>query len=204
MPSDTSPRILPFWIFSGSEAPVGCKVEPTVATATFWPTATLGAPHTMARGASDPMETVVNRSRSALGCCTTVSTSPTTTPRSPPGMRSTSSTVSISSPEDVSISATSAGVGKGVRFGSSSFSQAYERVMRQKYETARRVRPRPTVYNAPYRKAAYSQKRKNRDKATIRYIRKGKPTTPATVETGEKGRGVMAAKKINSPPNRLI
>ncbi len=110
IPKLTSPRILPFFIFSSS--PPGYKRVPTVATGTFCPAATFGAPQTICTGSSSPMFTVVTRSLSAFGCCSQVNTSPTTTPRKPPLMLSTSCTPSTSSPVSVSNSST--------RFGSKS------------------------------------------------------------------------------------
>ena len=51
-----------------------------VATGTFIPARTFGAPHTICKGSPEPIFTVVTRKRSASGCCTTVKTSPITTP----------------------------------------------------------------------------------------------------------------------------
>ena len=86
IPSDTSPRILAFWMVKGS-LPGMWMVVPTVAIITFCPAATLGAPHTMLLGWLSPMFTVVRDNLSALGCLVQVSTSPTTNPSRliPPG-----------------------------------------------------------------------------------------------------------------------
>ena len=75
MPCDSIPRSLPFLILKspGSTAPI-------VATGAFMPTRTFGAPQTICNGSPEPIFTVVTRKRSASGCCSTVSTSPTTTP----------------------------------------------------------------------------------------------------------------------------
>ena len=108
IPKLTSPRILPFLIFNSSSP--GYNRVPTVATGTFCPAATLGAPQTICTASSAPMSTVVIRSLSALGCWTQVSTSPTTTPLSPPGMVSTSSKPSTSRPVSVNNSETSSGL----------------------------------------------------------------------------------------------
>ena len=69
------PRSLPFLILKspGSTAPM-------VATGAFIPTRTFGAPQTICKGSPEPIFTVVTRKRSASGCCSTVNTSPTTTP----------------------------------------------------------------------------------------------------------------------------
>ena len=56
------------------------KVVPIVATGTFCPAATFGAPQTICIGVSAPIFTVVTFSRSAFGCCSQVKTSPTTIP----------------------------------------------------------------------------------------------------------------------------
>ena len=75
MPCDSIPRSLPFLILKspGSTAPI-------VATGAFMPTRTFGAPQTICKVSAVPMFTVVTRKRSASGCCSTVKTSPTTTP----------------------------------------------------------------------------------------------------------------------------
>ncbi len=75
MPCDSIPRSLPFLILKspGNTAPI-------VATGAFIPTRTFGAPHTICNGSPEPIFTVVTRKRSASGCCSTVRTSPTTTP----------------------------------------------------------------------------------------------------------------------------
>ena len=75
MPCDSTPRSLPFLILKSPG-----KTAPIVATGAFIPVRTFGAPHTICKGSPEPMFTVVTRKRSASGCCSTVRTSPTTTP----------------------------------------------------------------------------------------------------------------------------
>ncbi len=62
IPFDSTPRslALPSLVPSGITAP-------GLATATVWPAATFGAPHTICDGASSPMSTRHTRSRSAFG-----------------------------------------------------------------------------------------------------------------------------------------
>src|SRR5690606_19041014 len=72
---DSTPRSLPFLILKSPG-----KTAPMVATGAFMPARTLGAPHTICNGSPEPIFTVVTRRRSASGCCSTVKTSPTTTP----------------------------------------------------------------------------------------------------------------------------
>ena len=75
IPCDSTPRSLPFLILKspGNTAPI-------VATGAFMPTPTFGAPQTICKASPEPIFTVVTRKRSASGCCSTVRTSPTTTP----------------------------------------------------------------------------------------------------------------------------
>ena len=75
IPCDSIPRSLPFLILKSPG-----NTAPMVATGAFIPTRTFGAPHTICKGSPEPIFTVVTRKRSASGCCSTVSTSPTTTP----------------------------------------------------------------------------------------------------------------------------
>ncbi len=75
IPCDSTPRSLPFLILKSPG-----NTAPMVATGAFIPTRTFGAPHTICNGSPEPMFTVVTRKRSASGCCSTVKTSPTTTP----------------------------------------------------------------------------------------------------------------------------
>ena len=75
IPCDSTPRSLPFLILKSPG-----KTAPMVATGAFMPARTLGAPHTICNGSPEPIFTVVTRRRSASGCCSTVKTSPTTTP----------------------------------------------------------------------------------------------------------------------------
>ena len=74
IPSEATPRSFALRSFS----PPGIRA-PGWATATVWPAATLGAPQTIVRSPS-PVSTVQTRSRSALGCCSALSTLPTTKP----------------------------------------------------------------------------------------------------------------------------
>ena len=80
---------------------------PMVATGTFCPAATLGAPQTICKGSSWPILTVVTLKRSALGCCSQVNTSPTTTPAKLPGMDSNKLLPSTSRPRSVNKSSCS-------------------------------------------------------------------------------------------------
>ncbi len=77
---------------------------PIVATATFCPTATLGAPQTICVGFPSPKSTVVRLSLSAFGCFIQVKTSPTTSPLNPPLMLSNASIPSTSNPKSVNNS----------------------------------------------------------------------------------------------------
>ena len=63
----SSPRILPFFILKPLPS-LSYNVVPIVATGTFCPAATLGAPQTICTGASPPKSTLVIFSLSALGC----------------------------------------------------------------------------------------------------------------------------------------
>ena len=74
IPSEATPRSFALRSFS----PPGIRA-PGRATATVWPAATLGAPQTIVRSPS-PASTVQTRSRSASGCCSALSTLPTTKP----------------------------------------------------------------------------------------------------------------------------
>jgi len=86
MPDDSTPRTLACLIsICGSFAP-------TRAQGTFWPTATLGAPHTICSGSASPTFTLHTRRRSASGCGSTASTSATTTPAKGGAAGSTAST----------------------------------------------------------------------------------------------------------------
>ena len=106
---DSAPRILLFLIVKDSP-PDGKRVVPTVATNTFCPASTFGAPHTICTGSPSPRFTVVMRKRSASGCFSQVNTSPTTTPLRPPGMVSTLSIPSTSKPIAVNTSPICSGV----------------------------------------------------------------------------------------------
>ena len=86
------------------------SLQPRVATITFWPAATLGAPHTICDGSPLPMFTVHTCMWSLSGCGSHVSTSPTTSPASPPFIACISSTEPTSRPIEVSASAVSCGV----------------------------------------------------------------------------------------------
>ncbi len=107
IPSEISPRILVRWrviSFSPKQS-----VVPMVATATFWPAATLGAPHTIFSGVPVPVSTVVRLRWSELGCFSQVRTSPMTTPFRPPLTDWNSSIPSTSRPQSVKYSATLSG-----------------------------------------------------------------------------------------------
>jgi len=85
--SSSSARIIPFDSIPRSLAlrsvvPSGITA-PGVATATVWPAATLGAPHTICDGDPVPMSTRHTLSRSASGCLPASSTLPTTKCSSP-------------------------------------------------------------------------------------------------------------------------
>ena len=107
MPSEASPRSADFLITNALSLPQMCSSAPTMATATFWPWATLAAPQTIFNHSGAPTSTWVTRRRSALGCWRRLRTSPTTTWRSPPGTASNTSAFSTSSPVAVSRSLTS-------------------------------------------------------------------------------------------------
>ena len=83
IPSLSSPRIFPFLMVQASPSAV-YKVVPIVATGTFCPAATFGAPQTICKGLAAPTFTVVSFNLSALGCFTQVKTSPTTMPSKAP------------------------------------------------------------------------------------------------------------------------
>ena len=73
MPSDSTPRSLAFLSFT----PPGITA-PGRATATVWPSATLGAPQTICAVSPSPSATMQTVRRSASGCCSADSTRPTT------------------------------------------------------------------------------------------------------------------------------
>ena len=101
------PRIFPFLI-SNAFPSLSNNLVPMVATGTFCPAATLGAPHTIWTGAlPSPKSTVVIFNLSASGCFSHVSTWPITTPCNPPFKLSNASTPSTSRPKSVSMSAIS-------------------------------------------------------------------------------------------------
>src|SRR5687768_17946030 len=83
-------------------------IAPGSATATVWPASTFGAPQTIVRDSPSPASTVVTRRRSASGCCSAVSTLPTTNRSGSP--TPTGSIFSTSAVDDASRSA-SAGAG---------------------------------------------------------------------------------------------
>ncbi|MPM83301.1 hypothetical protein SDC9_130365 [bioreactor metagenome] len=103
IPILSSPRIFDLFIFNTSP-PAKVRVVPTVATSTFWPAATLGAPQTMLKSSPLPTSTFVRLSLSAPGCLAHSTTSPVNTPASPPGICSVVSTDSTSRPIEVRIS----------------------------------------------------------------------------------------------------
>ena len=84
---------------------------PGSATATVWPASTLGAPQTIVRGSPSPVSTVQTLSRSASGCCSRLSTLPTTKPSAEGGP--TVVTRSTSVPVIASRSASSSGADPG-------------------------------------------------------------------------------------------
>ena len=108
IPILTSPRSLPFLMVYASSP--WYRVVPMVATITFCPAATLGAPHTMGSGSPSPTFTVVICRWSLLGCASQVSTSPTTSPFSPPRMGSIAFTAETSKPIAVRMRLSSSGV----------------------------------------------------------------------------------------------
>ena len=73
MPWDSTPRSFARLSF----VPSGITA-PGEATATVWPAATFGAPQTIWAVSPSPIATVQTVSRSASGCCSAVSTRPTT------------------------------------------------------------------------------------------------------------------------------
>ena len=82
IPSSSSARIMPLDLTprsfaSPSSVPSG-MIAPGSATATVWPAATFGAPHTIVWGAALPTSTRQTLSRSASGCLSDSSTLPTT------------------------------------------------------------------------------------------------------------------------------
>ena len=105
IPKDSTPRILDFLILKSPG-----RTVPIRANRTFWPAATLGAPQITGTGSGEPSSTVVTCRWSESGCGSQVSTRATTTPASPPGICSCSSTPSTSIPIEVIASATSCGV----------------------------------------------------------------------------------------------
>ena len=72
-----------------------------VATGTFCPAATLGAPQTICTISSAPKSTLVTLRRSAFWCCSQESTCPTTIPFKPPGTEEKGVMPSISRPKSV-------------------------------------------------------------------------------------------------------
>ena len=109
MPCDTSPRILPSFIVNSLPS-LKYNFVPMVATATFCPFATLGAPHTILRSSPVPMSTFVSESLSASGCLPHSMTCPMTTPFKSPFMPPMAVMPSTSKPSSVSNSATFSGV----------------------------------------------------------------------------------------------
>jgi hypothetical protein len=110
IPTSSSARIMPLEVTprrvaSPSSLPSG-MIAPGLATATVWPVATFGAPHTMVRAAPEPSSTLQTVSRSASGWRSLSSTRPTTNaPGSPTPVRCSRSSLS---PAMVRASATSA------------------------------------------------------------------------------------------------
>lgn len=68
IPSERSPRNFARLILM----PPG-KRPPTVATITYCPASTFGAPHTICTGSSSPMSTLQIFNLSAFGCCVLLS-----------------------------------------------------------------------------------------------------------------------------------
>ena len=101
IPIDSTPRILDFLILKSPGSTV-----PIWANRTFCPAATLGAPQTTVRGSPLPASTLVMCRWSLSGWGSHSSTLATTTPASPPGISSLSSTESTSIPMSVMASAT--------------------------------------------------------------------------------------------------
>ncbi len=82
IPTSSSARIIPLDLTprsfaSPSSVPSG-MIAPGRATATVWPAATLGAPHTIWRSVPEPSSTMQTVSRSASGCRSADRTLPTT------------------------------------------------------------------------------------------------------------------------------
>ena len=121
IPSETSPLILLFLIVKSSSPEY--NFVPTVATTTFCPTATLGAPQTTGSKMPFPISTVVTLNLSAFGCCSQVFTSPTTMPCKPPFTDSHFSRPSTSNPQSVSNSES---LSIGISISKYCFSQLYE------------------------------------------------------------------------------
>ena len=109
MPCDTSPLILPSFMVNSLPSEK-YNLVPMVATATFCPFATLGAPHTILRGSPFPMSTFVKESLSASGCFSHDTTCPTTTPSRSPFTPPISSMPSTSKPKSVKSPSISSGV----------------------------------------------------------------------------------------------
>ena len=102
MPWLSTPRNLPSLILKGWPSAPGGKTAPTVAQGTRMPGRALGAPHTICSGWACPTSTWHTRKRSASGCCSALSTKPTTTPVNGGATGSSSST---SKPAMVKVSA---------------------------------------------------------------------------------------------------
>ena len=81
-----------------------------MATNTFCPAATFGAPHTMFNNSEAPTLTLVILNLSASGCFSFSTTSPITIPFKPPFTLSKDSMPSTSNPEEVRYSSTCSGV----------------------------------------------------------------------------------------------
>ena len=122
IPLEDCPRIFACLITNGSPSK-GNIFVPGVATITFCPAATLGAPQTICKISPVPTSTVVRLSLSASGCLMHVFTSPITSPCNPPLTDSNDSIPSTSNPEPVSKTE----VSSGEKFtGSNSFNQLYD------------------------------------------------------------------------------
>ena len=125
IPKDSTPRILDFFILS-SVPSEKVSFVPIVASITFLPAATFGAPHTTCSSSGAPVFTFVTCRWSESGCSTHSTTSATTTPAKPPGISSTCSQASTSRPIAVRICSNSS----GERLKSTySFNQLYETVI---------------------------------------------------------------------------
>ena len=83
MPSSRAEQSIPWLstprIFAALISRPG-KLAPIIASGTFMPARTLGAPQTICKGSPWPAFTLHSESLSALGCFATVRTSPTTMP----------------------------------------------------------------------------------------------------------------------------